>query len=224
MHPDQRALLSGIIADPNDDHRRRVYTDWLEENTSDRDELDWVRLMRLQIEFAAEKRKTYRVRAAARQIKDLMGGCTTMRWYHAINQVLDSWMFGFTFDGWDYTVVPSCPSVKFTRGFISQVTCTMAKWEQHGPAICDVHPVERVTITDKEPAERNGLFMWANDPTPPSGMFGWEVPDSIADKSGRYCWIPFKSADEAKDWFSSRCIAWARAKANQSSDQWSTDR
>lgn len=32
MHPEQRALLNGIITNPNDNVARLVYADWLEEN------------------------------------------------------------------------------------------------------------------------------------------------------------------------------------------------
>lgn len=48
-------------------------------------------------------------------------------------------------------------SGRLDRGFVAQVSCTLADWygtsgDGHGPAIVRSQPVERVTLTDREPA------------------------------------------------------------------------
>jgi len=102
----------------------------------------------------------------------------------------------------------------YHRGFVHTIRCTMAQWEQHGPSICDQHPVERVVITDKEPlatSDRGFLWMFTsyglgNDAPP-------VLPNKLVDPAVYQLF--FDTLDEAKDWLSLRCIETARAKANQ---------
>lgn len=217
MHPDRWALLENIKANPADDLARLVYADWLEENANSWHERDWVELMRLQIELAAETRVTYRAKIG-RQIKFLMRGAITMRYFSPINQVLDEWRLGFRFDGWPYSAGPYSAAA-FKRGFIEVVTCTMSEWLQYGPAICNVHPVQRVVITDKEPAllEAFGetVYDWY------ISALGWEG----AASSIPFCLVAairvrrnasgFETIQEAKQWLSDRCIEWANQQAKQ---------
>lgn len=50
------------------------------------------------------------------------------------------------------------------RGFVAEVRCPLAAWLEHGPRIVREHPVERVTITDREPSPYHGVqdppFAW----------------------------------------------------------------
>lgn len=105
------------------------------------------------------------------------------------------------------------------RGFIRDVSCTMAEWEKHGPAICDQHPVERVVITDKEPhvpdyqtqAQYPGRnYVWFYN----YGDDSWEcsIPGSLLDNKD---YVFFEERGDAFDWLSQRCIETARAKATQ---------
>lgn len=107
--------------------------------------------------------------------------------------------------------------VFWNRGFIAEVSCTMAEWEQHGPAICDQHPVERVVITDKEP--RHSPKGWTYYGIDGGGFDRMHVPFYIQPEPRPAASMYFPSAKAANDDLSARCIETARAKANQSSDQ-----
>jgi hypothetical protein len=41
--------------------------------------------------------------------------------------------------------------VEWRRGFIFSVRCTLDAWRRHGPAVVKAHPVQTVSITDREP-------------------------------------------------------------------------
>jgi uncharacterized protein (TIGR02996 family) len=52
---------------------------------------------------------------------------------------------------------------EWDRGFISTVSCTLADWLTHGPAICREQPAMNVTVTDRRPGyvERDpGFNCW----------------------------------------------------------------
>lgn len=97
------------------------------------------------------------------------------------------------------------------RGFICEVTGTMAQWLEHGPAICSEHPVERVVITDKETDDSpSGWTYYGIDG---GGFDSMHVPVCIQKEPRPDMYFP--SVESANADLSARCIAWAREQAYQ---------
>lgn len=52
--------------------------------------------------------------------------------------------------------------LEFDRGFVARVTTAVGAWLAHGPAVAAAHPVEGVTLADREPFENyQGRWVWA---------------------------------------------------------------
>lgn len=128
---ERAALVRAVCESPGDDTPRLVFADWLD----DHGESDRAEFVRAQVELANETRKTYRPKLE-RRIKNLLRGAVTFRRYPWVNEWLDGPpKCGITVSGWKYAVVPMEPRVYFSRGFVSQVTCTADVWLRHADAI-----------------------------------------------------------------------------------------
>lgn len=116
------------------------------------------------------------------------------------------------------------PVAYLVRGFVSEIVCTLADWLSHGPAVMRAHPVRRVTLSDREPADRmviNERWYWfrrePHDPAPlpdatarlPSSLFDLlpgSRPDIIA--------LPYATRKLALDALSDVCLLWARGRVS----------
>lgn len=109
----------------------------------------------------------------------------------------------------------------FSRGFVSEVRCALAEWLECGPAVAKAHPLERVTLTDREPSSAGAAggppdgFFWndelklrAYERRPgvlPRGLFARLVGGDGSAVSRRYRTLGDTLGD-----LSAACIAWAR--------------
>src|SRR5687768_17776497 len=98
-HP---GLLQAILNDPDDDARRLIYADWLEEH----DDSDRANFIRIQCELARTSRFHPETRARWAQLKEVeqsMWDCHRTRWLRDLPDVVGLW--------WD---------TPFERGFVSR--------------------------------------------------------------------------------------------------------
>lgn len=122
----------------------------------------------------------------------------------------------------------------YRRGFVAEVCCTLAQWfgeacqychyetnivdgrckgckgtgriHIHGPAIVLVHPVESVTLIDREPlACDSGFFRWTSRRVPQHRWESWELPDEILKllPSGPSCTLV---RDAEENWASRQSV------------------
>lgn len=164
---DGDALLRGILRTPADDTARLVYADWLQENGGHAGE-HRAQFIRDQVwlwanpscrsctgpEWGAGKpcaecreREERRGRTAV----EMFGRERWLEWSRPANLCVPG---GALWD--DY--------VQFARGFVSEVSLPLAAFVQHAESLFAAHPIERVTIVDREP--------WENATNPPT-HFGW---------------------------------------------------
>jgi uncharacterized protein (TIGR02996 family) len=131
-----KALLRGVIAEPDDDAPRLVYADWLDES-GDADRAEFVRL---QLRLArmdpgdparpaglARERELLAARAGA-WLKPFV------RWLHA------PWK-GLT---------PNRPRWAFRRGFLEHVTLDVEGFEKHAKSLLNAAPVREAWFPDCE--------------------------------------------------------------------------
>lgn len=127
---DGAAIHAAILAEPHDDLHRLAYADWLEENGQD-SHAGFIRA-------------------------DLCRPIYNYHWYE-MRKLQPPWMWsvrnernfcdGLHDDAGRVVAL-------FDRGFVCAVRCQLAEWERHGRAIVAVHPIERVTLTDRRPRAR----------------------------------------------------------------------
>jgi uncharacterized protein (TIGR02996 family) len=241
-----RHLLRAVIDNPGEDLPRLVYADWLQENG----QAERAEFVRVQVELAALPPEPVPVHgdesrpilaAVARRLRRSTDP------HYVARQVLrfrerallsahwQNWcwpadvMWGAmgtrAGDWWEHFT--------FTRGFVSHVTCSCADWLAHGPAVVRSHPVEVVTLSDKEP-DREGEFAdytcrwWRDGDVPPDDRYSWRrdlsiLPDELYDSivagslPGQSRRTPhwFTDADSANRALSAACLLYARARDSQ---------
>lgn len=213
MHPDQRALLNGIIAEPERDDLRLVYADWLEEREESVEcgRCKGTGLIGDQPGFGQspcfacgghiEERSKKWTRGTGRVSNGLKDIAARIRWQcDRPREHLHT----------DYPGQRSVTAI-YNRGFIAEARCTMAQWLQHGPSICSEHPVERVVITDKEPDDSpSGWTYYGIDG---GGFDSMHVPVCIQKEPRPDMYFP--SVESANADLSARCIEWAREQAKK---------
>jgi len=193
-----RAFLRAILASPADDLPRLVAADWLEE----REEVAVAEFIRLQCagdHFAVPPPWLSPV------IESLL--CRQSQECHQINYTTGSFIYrgGQNDMRW----------VKYTRGFVCEVQCTIAQWMTHGARIVREQPIERVMIFDREPWAANGRWYWHKAPNSDRGSSHWasELPLEIwwCDDS---LISPYLTVELARVALSDALIRWAKGKSD----------
>lgn len=194
---ERTALLRTIIDEPGNDTPRLVYADFLEENAGESERAEFIRNQIRPFDIGMCRQSTCQTAGH--------GLCSYCRSKKSPSYRLI-----------DYPVDVVC---EWRRGLIDTISCSMADFLTHGPAICREHPVSRVTITDRDPWNASGLpgcWRWLlkrpdrDDITDqiPYGiyheMIGMEERESLS-------YLQFSSIEDASLALSSACIAWARA-------------
>lgn len=104
-------------------------------------------------------------------------------------------------------------SVTYERGFIVEARCLLVEWEMCGPEICATHPVQRVTITDKEPWGFYGEWYWFITDDENYSHLRDVVPLGFVDIADVNMSRPFPDVTAAKAVLSDGCIGWAKSQA-----------
>ncbi len=188
-------FLQAIIANPAEDVHRLVYADWLDENGDPAR----AEVIRVQVELEP-------LRQHGHGTERLHGGdcpaCSRIARLEYRERKLLSDHIG----KWRIVVevcpeVGSfvvCPAVVFRRGFVAEVSCTMADWLAHGQQIVSENPIEKVTITDKKPRH------WQTTNKGRRDHWSWTVN---RPQNG----LVFRSEADAIDALSHDCLLWAKA-------------
>jgi uncharacterized protein (TIGR02996 family) len=201
------AFLAAIIVEPDADVHRLVMADWLDEN-GQAERADFIRA---QCALAAPPWRVGRVyddpawlRLHAREQELLSAEQDRVReeWRPLAGPGADVW-----WDAW-----------AFRRGFVAEVTLPCQAWLEHGPALVRAAPLERVTLSDRQPSRWYrlgwGEWYWVRQagPTP-------HVPDGLppelcallstgrVDEDGVMTYL---SRERAQDALSRACLGWAR--------------
>ena len=172
MMTDQQALLAAIIAAPGDPTPWLVYADWLEENGR------------------AALAKTIR-RRVARAVNVGMAP----RWELA--ELPDAWCphgTGGTRNG--------LPGLAWHNGLVVVVRCTLAEWLEHGPLLCELHPITRVEVADVYPVELIDGWHWPVSDVTESRLV-WDLYDLMPHN-------PYGTKSSATDALSTACLKWTR--------------
>ena len=228
---ERSAFVAAIIAEPRCDIRRLAFADWLDEHG----QTEWAHLIRLQCRLAGGLLGVTRDKVRAEAFSLLMHGKLADRVADGFEPIDVEYAYG---DGESVVVRLFQPGlynlegeaigaeIVWRRGFIAEVHCPLAVWQEHGPRLVREHPIERVRLTDKAAmvnlpfrGEREGAAAWGNSdflitPPPPESLPGgiyallqghWPTVATQA--------IPVKiyaTAQEAEDASSRACIAWAK--------------
>jgi uncharacterized protein (TIGR02996 family) len=184
MHSTRRALLDAVIANPGDDLPRLVFADWCEDNG----ESERAEFIRWQLASPGHTSE-----GPLRTNGLLSVGDKSWLWSKASGCTMD---------------VPEINRVH-RRGFIAELRGPLATLLEHGPAIAAEHPLESVSVTDRDPAYfASAYFAWFDEDVP-VGTREWErsrLPESIMQRieggvwrsGGNNC-ISYLSASDAKD-------------------------
>jgi uncharacterized protein (TIGR02996 family) len=126
-------LLADILEHPEDDTPRLILADWLEEH-GESERAAFIRY------WLQHPRKT---------LRDIVAG-------------KESWWDPAGDDRLRYElVVPDgCTHASWRRGFVAEVSISMALWLELGPSLVQQHPIEAVQINGREPREQDHEFYW----------------------------------------------------------------
>lgn len=230
----EAAFLDDIIAHPDDDTLRLIYSDWLQ----DHGEGERAEFIRAQVEYAALDTAGHtsdpwenhpRKDCPRRHEAYGCGPCSRMvtvsyRMRRLFARLADGWfsdvisMFGdpllscTRLDPADEANNSALVAVR--RGFIAEVRCPLAAWLQHGPEIAAQHPITCVRLTDREPDTTEGVVRWwaSYDPhQTPDCLPAWWFDGDANDGTLRFP-VRFPTPEAAYAWASARAILWARGK------------
>lgn len=174
---ERAALLAAVLDSPAEDAPRLVYADWLEEygGEEDRRRAEFIRCQVLQAQLVCHHPEAEAGDRLARSYCDdtFCPHCSLYRRAYDIEHDVDltgtidlNHERSRAFHGMPYAWRDDYSSDWDTwRGFISTVRLPLQAWRDHGRALAQSHPLERVELSDREPANGSG------DPLPPGPWF-----------------------------------------------------
>lgn len=240
---DGLGLLDAIKAAPGDDAPRLIYADWLEENGQEaRAEFIRVQVALAKLETDSRQHECTtpgpQCHDPACPMKLWMAdeGCLRRRERGLLDAHFHEWTPPLDDEGSGY-LLPDRAAVRvrfneayaddlemtFRRGFVGEARCTLDAWREHGPEIVAAHPVTRVELTDRGPADfsdtgdREPWSWWSDagpDFNPAENLKAAGLPRAILGRltgfgeAGLH-FKPYLSRDAALDALSDALIAWA---------------
>lgn len=157
---EQQELLDFIIEHPDDDVSRLVYADWLEEHH----QAERAEFIRVQIELDKlfnEDTDWKLCTETSANWCPICGDCCCKNQDEKKNDENCPLHNPYSKHHlWDElkTQEKELRPIDYThhatwrRGFVETISCPFKSWLQHGPTIVLEHPIQRVQITDKDPA------------------------------------------------------------------------
>ena len=215
-------FLAAICAEPHDDTHRLVFADWLEE----RNRGGLAAWIRYGIEYATldsvrDPEGHQRRHEEAIRSRQGVGGQTAAPWCDVcdleahLNYLMQSLFNVGAHTALRFprriTLTWGSPSrfnddaevAFFRRGFVAEIHCPCAAWQQHGPDLVRSHPVEVVRLVDVRVREY-GDGSWCSQH--PGGWREW--PWTVDS----HTW-PNESKDARLAAISDAALAWAREEA-----------
>lgn len=177
---DEAAFLAAIIAAPDDDTPRLVYTDWLDE------------------QGRCERSEFIRVQCRLAAGYCLCNGYGPCDWCALRRREGELLLAPHGDSEWTNRVAwfepfrRNCQAWEYRRGFVAAVTCTADDWLRHGDAITAAQPIEAVTLTtDFDPQDIHAVIHegrialsfagreMIHDRRKCSRRDGWMIPDML---------------------------------------------
>jgi uncharacterized protein (TIGR02996 family) len=141
-----------------------------------------------------------------------------VRWMVAHPDAGQSFVGGHDSLGWFPATHAMGDKAVFTirRGFVAEVRCTLADYEAHAAALFAAQPIERVTLTDREPRaivteERYGWYGPGFFPPGQPDDLPLPIMDIMAGRGVRYRFL--RTRDDALDALSAALCLWGRRLA-----------
>ncbi len=244
MHPQERAFMQAIIETPEDDAPRLIAADWLEEY-GQAARAEFVRLqveLAVLRPGPVEHRKASSLlrryyKGAPVNMRGRTPASKLMREQVLLDTHWSLWLHD-TFDTISPDVGCSTRGVgvgfgvslydewhgerghfdcSFRRGFVAKITLPTADFLAHAGALGAACPLERVTLSDREPDVTGNLnHFWerGNRLTEERG----DIPGAIFDRMWprqSYDHALFRTRDLAIDALSAACVSLARAEARK---------
>lgn len=156
---DGDALLRAILEHPAEDTPRLMYADWLQE----RGQEQWAQFIRA---TRANWHYVYFLH------NELARSIPTARFSGYGREEDDSPDFGLPRWSFSFPERFAFGRAIWDRGFVSHLVIPLAAFVEHAETLFRAHPIERVTLTDKEP--------WNNATNPPT-HFGWWCENELMD-------------------------------------------
>ena len=161
MTTDEPALIAAILANRDDDTRRLVYADWLEEN----EQGERAEFIRVQVAIARGCCGPSCYGPSGMPCEGIRArmecpGCAELRrrereLLYGESGRLPNWG-AWSQPIWDTGILigrPWMERMDYSRGFVSALTCSWSDWSQHADAILRAQPIERVRPTDWLPMQ-----------------------------------------------------------------------
>jgi uncharacterized protein (TIGR02996 family) len=187
---DGELLLRAILDQPKEDTPRLVYADWCDENGQP----ERAEFIRVQVTIArwgttppADAEEWVR-----RERELIYGKVDSYRYNWHV------WISLRTFSlNYPSQETIGSPSVAFSRGFVSHVSCSWPDWRAHADAILAAQPVERVRLTDYPMAPAIREVGWSGSGTVERWLkarwprIEFELPPERGEVGGRRATMTF---------------------------------
>lgn len=200
MSTERDAFIASIVRQPDEDHSRLVFADWLDETGREGDAAR-AEMIRWQIESRVDFRRE--------------GGRWRNKASRGVRMPPES--FWQTLNG--FLSEPLSSVFVVSRGFISEIHLPCAAFiaDDFAKELFRAQPIERVVLTDKEPM----LNGW-EEHQGGSVQMSWRLPRAIMRVIGNphmnslgphRTRKSFPTDDAARRALSRACVAWGRAQA-----------
>ena len=148
-HPDWAAFLAAIVADPDDDTARLVAADFLEEN-GDADRAAFIRiqveLARLEATGQGKSLEADHLRAKERAFLGPLSMFRQLWAAEACPELVRVVSRGGGRDPLEAMTVEGADRLTWRRGFVEGVSCSAARWFQHGATVRMRQPIRVVEL------------------------------------------------------------------------------
>jgi uncharacterized protein (TIGR02996 family) len=232
---EHEAFMQAICERPNDDAPRLMYADLLEERGDPRGEFIRVQLelRSLEVEWRLDpRRKAWRkhkpipltsqdeeIIARGKALRQRERELLASYWRQWSPKLLGGQDVCSNLGGRG-----DSPFVTFRRGFVEAVSCSLADWLAHGPALVRAAPLLETRLNDRGPYKKwqeGGVEVWrwcswpdfdCPDPDDVPYLLWTLLDDCNLSSSGSTLrWKWYKTADLAHRDLSRACILWARS-------------
>lgn len=204
---DREAGLRAVLLDPADDTPRLVYADYLDENG----EPERAEFVRVQCELAGfdaagagltRSEVDRYIELHDRELALLKGG-------GGLWQNRDEWAGPAT----NIERPGRAGAYFFGRGFVESITCPLAAFLAHTPAIFAAHPVTAVRLTDREPHQHDReIWAFLGPPPSPNGLPA-DLYDCLVGPYGSDSYRWYATSDAALSALSAACLSFGRSAA-----------
>ena len=233
LSPERAALVRAVCQAPEDDTVRLAFADWLEEN-GEEERAEFVRAMIAHPDLRRYCLSPVKVNQHSSRRCRKCDVCCAM---DALRANFDEWtpdisctveIYGHAWSRGYYR--GDAPVFRFVRGFVESVTCSQADFLAHVAPLFASHPIERVTLSDREPSrsriEEDGNLVWCWW-KPNHGVFqasaselAAELWESLVPRDGGYvvAWDRITVSDWESDSLalsalSAACVSYGRTRA-----------